>query len=582
MIRNNQTVVDIEKATKKWSPIVEKLGVKDPERIANLCEYAEMHASTIATNMVKENAMYANAVNTAGMGAVSFPGLSGIPGQPGSAGSGDLGQTLLPAALKIAAQTIGLELVPTINVNSNRVDLLYWEWNYSDTAGNDGVEKPTVFKFTSDNLTTIKAWLRAEMSANGVTEMRGRISKPMYFKFQADGASPGDSYSSLTAPTGSKAGWLMFNGFSRIDDLPVFSAWSQENTASAGAWGFDVTLNSFALSGSIQSQLAAGQFLDTITSSGGVDLDTAGTSLAVSLVSLNEDFVDGFTTNGIQTGSRKAETRGQWDVNQAGKVGPNSFTKSVEIGVAHVSAALRLSEIGDWKRMYGVDVIEKTKAQLINQLSQQISVEIVEKIKEMGLKHRANTQAATGVALSSLASAGITDGKVYDFSTTAVASKLGGENSSSIARKLWAKVQTASFFIAQESRLSGADFVVCSANAAGILKSVDRYTLNPMDAKISAPGQLSPAGSIDGIKIYVDPYMNPADLTMHLGRIGKKEDPGIKFLAYMLAESVEATPERTMAPHLYLYSRYAVTEFGFFPELSYYSIKVEDIDGLLA
>ena len=117
-------------------------------------------------------------------------------------------------------------------------------------------------------------------------------------------------------------------------------------------------------------------------------------------------------------------TRGQWDTDEAGKIGPNSFTKSVEIGVAHVSAALRLSEIGDWKRMYGVDVVEKTKAQLVNQISQKISVEIVEKVKELGLRNRAQAPAAPAAMAAALAAGGITDGKIYDMSVTATATAL--------------------------------------------------------------------------------------------------------------------------------------------------------------
>jgi hypothetical protein len=219
--------------------------------------------------------------------------------------------------------------------------------------------------------------------------------------------------------------------------------------------------------------------------------------------------------------------------------------------------------------MYGVDVVEKTKAQLVNQISQKISVEIVEKVKELGLRNRAQAPAAPAAMAAALAAGGITDGKIYDMSVTATATALGGEHNASISRKLWAKVQQASYFVATDGRIGGIDYIITSGTVAGIIKGVERYTINPLDAKMAATGQLQPAGSVDGIKIYVDPYMGPQDLTIYMGRIGIKEEPGIKFLAYMLAESVEITSERTMAPRLYMYSRYAVTEFGFFPEKQY-------------
>lgn len=581
-MRTSQLVVDMDKAIKKWKPIVEKLGVTNADRISELCEYAEMHASAITSGLVKENVAYANASNTAGMGAVSFPGNNPTPGLMGSAGSGDLGQTLLPASLKIAAQTPGLELVPTINVNSNRVDLLFFDFTYDDvTDVNAGDERASTFKFrpTADaDFAVLVAFLRTQMVANNVTELRGRISKPLYFQLSGSGGSGqlpnvgvGD-YDVTVAPTGSKAGIVQFKGFSRIDGFPMFRVYIQQNTASSGTWSFQPTLNTFPATGNITTMLSDAVINATLTAND----HTINTVASVSLVSLNEDLIDDFTT-----GKKQTLNRGEWEIDEAGKIGPNSFTKSVQIGVAHVSAALRLSEIGDWKRMYGVDVVEKTKAQLVNQISQKISVEIVEKVKAMGLKNRASAPAAPSAMQAGLTLGGITDGKIFDMSVTATASALNGEHNASISRKLWSKVQQASYYVANEGRISGIDFVVTSGTIAGILKSIERYSINPLDAKLAGPNQLQPAGTIDGIKIYVDPYMGPADLTIYMGRVGKKEEPGLKFLAYMLAESVEITSERTMAPRLYMYSRFATTEFGFFPEKQYFAIKVEDVSGIL-
>jgi hypothetical protein len=49
----------------------------------------------------------------------------------------------------------------------------------------------------------------------------------------------------------------------------------------------------------------------------------------------------------------------------------------------------------------------------------------------------------------------------------------------------------------------------------------------------------------------------------------------------MLAETVEIVSERTMASHMYMYSRYAIAEFGFFPEKQYYAIEVADTIGAI-
>jgi len=570
--------VNMDEATKKWKPIVEKLGVTDPEKVASMCEYAELHAGHISSGMIKENVGYSNPANTAGMGAVAFPTLTGIPGVPSITGSGDLGQTMLPGALKIAAQTIGLELVPTINVNSNVVDFLYFDWTYDDTNGFNADERSSTFKYrpTADaDFTALKAFLRAEMVANNVTELRGRLSKPLYFHLS--GGSMGAAvaaYDATVKPTGSLQGWVEFRGFSRLDEYVMFRVYTQDNTASTGSWTFSTALNTFPATGAITTLLSSALIDDTLTSAASF---AAVAVASVAQVSLNEDNVDGFLTNGEKTGM----TRGAWDTTQANKVGPNSKTARVEMGVAHVKASLRLSEVQDWKKMYGTDVVQKTQAQLVNLMSQKISIEIVEKIKEMALLNRSQAQAAPATMAAALATAGITDGKIFDYSVSAAAALLSGEHNASISRKIWAKVTSASYYILNDGRIGRADYLICSSTVIAALRSIEGYTINPMAAKFSVGGQLVPAGEVDGIKMYVDPYMQPGDLTIYLGRKGKADEPGIKFFAYLLAETVEITSEATMGPTLYMYSRFAIAEFGWFPHKQYMAIKVEDVNGVL-
>lgn len=580
MIKNSNLVIDMEMAVKRWSPIVESLGKVSSDKLQSLCEYAEMHSKSLQSGMVNENAMYANGVNTAGMGNVIMPGVNSNPGMLGAGGSGDLAQTLLPASVKIAAQTPGLDLVPMINVNSNRVDLLFFDYKYDDTTDLDNsAERASTFKFLSSTDTALKAWLRAEMLANGVQELRGRISKSLWFHlsgtFGSTTVAPVAAYNPTVAPTGSKQGWVQFKGFSRITEMPMFRIYTQDNSASTGGYGFDVTLNTFPMTGSLVAFLSAATLDDTITSTASQTIGTVA-PLNISMVSLNEDLIDDFTT------ARKSSTmtRGEWDTNTAGKIGPSSEVKTVQIGVSHVSAALRLSEINDYKRMYNVDIVERTKAQLVNLIQQKISIEIVEKIKELGLRNRATLPSAPAAMAAALLAGGISDGKIFDMSVTQVAS-LGGEHSASIARKLWSKVSQGSQYIFTDGRIGGADFIICSGAVVSIFESISGYIINPFDSKVTATKQLTPQGTINGLKVYVDPYMNQSDLTIYLGCKGTADSPGIKFLAYMLAENVEVVSENTMAPHLYMYSRYAVAELGYFPEKQYMAIKVEDVDGLL-
>ena len=59
--------IDKSKAVKKWSPVLENMGVTGEDRLDWMSEYAEYHS-------INENA-YVNASNVSGMGGVWFERL---------------------------------------------------------------------------------------------------------------------------------------------------------------------------------------------------------------------------------------------------------------------------------------------------------------------------------------------------------------------------------------------------------------------------------------------------------------------------------------------------------------------------
>ena len=60
--------IDKNKALKKWTPVLENMGVQDAERLDWMSEYAEMHS--INENIQTAGVSYANQGNVAGMGNV--------------------------------------------------------------------------------------------------------------------------------------------------------------------------------------------------------------------------------------------------------------------------------------------------------------------------------------------------------------------------------------------------------------------------------------------------------------------------------------------------------------------------------
>lgn len=614
--------INKSKVKGKWSPIIEKLGVTDASKIEWISEYAEYHS-------INENVGYANNGNIQGMGAVLSAQPSGIPGQTGygtgiagdtfgnggSVGSGDYGQQLLPIAMKVAAHTIGLDLVAVKPTPGPVIDLMYVDYRYDDGVTNhDDNYNPVVFKISGSDVagtnltTTLTTQIRTIMTQLGVREIQGGLNQRMFFNLAANSSGVtgitvnstvnGSPYADgsgvrakgsigtgladvLTEPTGSKEGVIEFLGFSRIDKSPMFKAYRTTNTTPQGVFKFDRTKNTFgeieAVKDAFELKNASNLPLAANTLGfGGVS--TQG-HVKIDLISALEDHIFGFvTSNGLH-----GMTRQQDDKYYPGIIAPNVTTKRVQVGTIEVSSALQLTEIEDIKAQTGIDIVSKLESVLVNELSQTISKEIIYKLFELG---DVNRKSAPGY------NASVTNGgtTIFDFNVQAYlgtgsglgTTAPGGETKQSLQRSLITKIKTASNFIATEGRVGPASYIVTNGLLAAVLTEGVNYELNKETGSSSAPGQLYPAGKVAGITIYVDPYQYYNDNRILLGRKNNPDQPGVIFVPYLMAQSVKLISEATFAPRMLLRSRYAVTEVGFFPQKQYMTIYVNDPQNYLA
>jgi len=554
--------IDKQKAVNKWAPVLENMGVTG-ERVDWMAEYAEFHS-------INENA-YVNA-NIAGMGGVLAAQPSSLAGQTspfgtstgdfgvgGSMGSGDVGQNLLPVAMKIAAQTIGLDLVAVKPSPGPKIDLLYVDFRYDDTR-EDSDSRPQVFKFDSENITAIKAELRAGLTANGIFETTDGLRGGRLF---VDGIT---ASAGLTASEPSdKEGVLEFLGFSRIDGLPMFRAYRQSNAfgpSNQAGWSFDQAKNTFEPTGSMVEAIL------WIGEQGTGDV----AKRRVELISALEDHLPGFSANWNSSADGASGDypmdRDMDDKRYAGVIGPKISSKTVAVGTIEVTSSLRRTEIEDIKANTGMDIVQKMESILVNELSQTISKQIVAKIFEMGELNRESAPLRGGVSL-------------FDLNTNYAGSNVGGETTHAVQRKLITKIMHASNFIATEGRVGPAQYLVTNGGLAAALADITGYTINPVKSKINGAGQLYPVGSIGDISIYVDPYMKYNDNRIVIGRKNNPDQPGIIFVPYLMAQSISIISEATFAPRMLLRSRYAVTEVGWFPQKQFMTIHVTDEDGLL-
>lgn len=542
--------IDKDKAFKKWAPVLENMGVRSEERIDWMSEYAEIHS-------ILENVAYANQGNVMGMGSVSSAQPSSYPGATvgtnwsangGTVGSGDYGQQLLPVAMKIAAQTIGLDLVSVKPTPGPKIDLMYIDFQYDDNNGN--VERPQVFKLGASNIATINAAIRTALTAASIVETVGGIQGGRLWVNISSGAT-------TTTEPGTKTNQVEFLGFSRIDGLPMFRAYTQANTASTGSWTFDTSVNTFP---------ATGAMTTAITTLPGA----APTSLTLDLISALEDQLPGFSSNWYN-GHMVAMNRAQDDLNYPGIIAPKVSTKTIAVGTIEISTALKRTEIEDIKANTGMDIVQKMESILVNELSQTISKQIIDKLREMGELNRASAPSQTLT--------NITAGTIFDFDVDDYLSGLtvpGGETSHAIQRKLITKISNASNFIATEGRVGPAQFLVTNGNLAAALQNIAGYTVNPVKSKLNGQGQLYPVGMIGDIQIYVDPYQKYNTNEIIIGRKNNPDQPGVVFIPYLMAQNISIISEATFAPRMLLRSRYAVGELGWYPQKQYFKLKVYD------
>ena len=548
----SQIRIDNQKAMKKWSPVLENMGVS-AERLEWMSEYAEFHS-------INENA-YVNASNVAGMGNVVAPQPGLFPGNTTTAqqgtygpltGSGDVGQNLLPVAMKIAAQTIGLDLVAVKPTPGPKLDLLYIDFQYDDTAGE---ERPQVFKVGvsgASNSVAINTALTSALATNNIKETTGGLSNGRMW-VSIDSAN----LAVAVAEPVNKHNWCEFLGFSRIDGQPMLRAYRQANTAGQyNYFSFDQSLNTFAPTGSIASQVTAVGSVATVA------------PVTITLVSALEDHIPGFSANwantpaGTSAGAYPMD-RAADDASYSGVIGPKISSKTIAVGTIEISSALRRTEIEDIKANTGMDIVQKMESILVNELSQTISKQIVSKIFEMGSLNRESApKNATGDV-------------IFDLNTNYVAA-VGGETTHAVQRKLITKIAHASNFIATEGRVGPAQYLITNGGLAASLQDIAGYTINPVKSKLNSQGQLYPVGSIGDISIYVDPYMKYNDSRIVLGRKNNPDQPGIIFVPYLMAQSISIISEATFAPRMLLRSRYAIAEVGWYPQKQFMTIEVTD------
>lgn len=583
---------------------------------------------------------YNNLYNTLGVGdpvPAGKPALTGADyADNKNLGSGDKYPTLLPLALKVAAKTIGFELVNTTPLDGPTGVLPYMDYVYSGSkqpfgatpAYSAGTQNP---KANSQSNAPFEMYglphaFKASIAPGEATIVDGSTTdssaavklSPAQIKRMLKSASAMPAGTTLVSKMDVLDGGMQnpahkadelvveFVGWSRIDGDPMFKVVS--GTQSLGAY-----FNGGAL-----------DFEAVYTPVGSAEeVNVVLTLHAPRLISMLEDQIQGFTGAGerdrdawygtYQDGTTLYEpmSRGTGEQTMARQLSLQLFTKHVQVGTIMVGCAVTQEQVTDLQKQWGIDVIKMVENAGINELSATINRHITSRLFALGWKNHyklvevegpaANLNLSfdpsytatsgvrmtpalaipqseqndpTGVAYKSYVNVALPYKPMY------IPSGAAFENRDTLLKRLAVNFLAASNWILQRGRYGAATFAVTNITIATLLQSNANYTFSPVANTISQNGgSLYPIGGMFGLTIYVDPLMGGSDNRVLVGRKGGKDEPGVHFCPYVMAESVQIIAEGTMSPKLMIKSRYALVDAGFYPETQYLTFCV-DVAGL--
>jgi hypothetical protein len=205
----------------------------------------------------------------------------------------------------------------------------------------------------------------------------------------------------------------------------------------------------------------------------------------------------------------------------------------------------------------------------VNELAQSINKKLVDRVAQLGAAHATKVTAVEGAGISTL--------------TIANPDPAESMALASAQRRVVTKILELANLIYHRGRFGAGTFIVTNGRIASALADVAGYVITPFNNDLpSGAGQLYPAGKVYGLTVYVDPNMKFGDDRIIIGRKGADEEPGVKFLPYIMAESLQTISEGTFSPKIGMKSRYAITEAGWHPETQYLTLSVTGIANIFA
>lgn len=241
------------------------------------------------------------------------------------------------------------------------------------------------------------------------------------------------------------------------------------------------------------------------------------------------------------------------------------LTKTVVLGDKTISASVTRNQIRDLKAMAGIDVIEMLTNTLINEASLLISKETLSYLHDLADKNKLNYSIVDKILSF-----------IYKLGKRKYVKKIKVDS----ADKLAQYILMMSAKLCGKNKSGTADFCIVGAQTCSILQDSKYYTSTQITQTLkTTKGSIYEMGTIDNIKLFVDPQLSWNNNSVLLGRKTKTYNTGLHLVFNTAKTSmsiVEEHPDSTANSDisginavLKLKINYAIFEKGLHPEYNY-------------
>lgn len=591
------TRINPKTANERWSQVLmESTGIKDPAKLDWMSRLAEIKYDLDGPSNASERKLYESigftehdiqkmnesAYGLSSPSAMQSMGPATWPSDPGtgvganrnawynssySNGSGDVPTQIMGMAMNVAAYCVGFDLVNTIPVDMPTAFYSFLDAVYG--GGKTGSKTPPQYLQLRD----------ANINPTFMTNLNMSYGGYMFIS-----AAAGGGWSSTPAIR------AKFIGTSFASGNILFKV-EGCGTISTTTFTPD-TAGSEQLISTIMSGIASGGVITPGSTATAVD----GTSRAVAaptvdVVSSIYEHIQGASNNdGI---TKYGMTRDELEAGTDRKINLRLWSKTSEMRGLDITADITKVQLRDLKA-YGVDGVADLYKASQNQIIQSLNEMIIDQMARLGVQNHVQLLTSQNVNLNLYVGPGGTASKAFtsftgvsefvDATGTSQKSAFGSivnsetnssaENQYTRARKIYSRIMAASALIGNVGRHGEGDVCVLGGQLATALKDVKGFTAAPVDNTIGGTNDLHFIGTIGNIKCYKNPKWSWNDWRVIVGLKGDESTPGLKFLAYDLAASVEIINPGTYAPSINVWSRFDLVPAGFYPELQYLTFGV--------